>query len=109
MSAAVRLKHCARSSNASRTLSNLPAATPANVRALVARCLTRDPRNRLQAIGEARIAIGYAIAQSVATAEPQQRVNGLVVRFTAERVRRWARDRHGRIRRRDRVVGAVAY
>ena len=70
-------------------LSTLPATTPANIRALIARCLTKDPRKRLQAIGEARIAIDHAIAQSDRAPEPQQRVNGLVVRFTAERVLRW--------------------
>jgi Tol biopolymer transport system component len=39
------------------TLETLPAATPARIRLLLARCLTRDPKLRLQAIGEARIAI----------------------------------------------------
>jgi Tol biopolymer transport system component len=71
------------------SLSNLPATTPANIRTLVGRCLTRDPRKRLQAIGEARIVIENALAQSDATAELQQPVKGLVVPFTAE-VRRWA-------------------
>jgi eukaryotic-like serine/threonine-protein kinase len=33
----------------------LPADTPASVRRLVKRCLTKDPRRRLQDIGEARI------------------------------------------------------
>ena len=44
-------------------VSALPAATPPAIRALIGRCLTKDPRNRLQAIGEARIAIERAIAQ----------------------------------------------
>jgi len=35
----------------------LPAATPAPIRQLVRRCLTKDRRQRLQAIGEARIAL----------------------------------------------------
>jgi len=35
----------------------LPASTPARIRQLLRRCLTRDPKQRLQAIGEARIAI----------------------------------------------------
>jgi eukaryotic-like serine/threonine-protein kinase len=35
----------------------LPAATPDFVRRLLGRCLERDPRRRLQAIGEARIAL----------------------------------------------------
>ncbi len=35
----------------------LPASTPARVRTLLRRCLTRDPKQRLQAIGDARIEI----------------------------------------------------
>jgi eukaryotic-like serine/threonine-protein kinase len=35
-------------------LDALPAAVPANVRALLARCLERDPKRRLRDIGEAR-------------------------------------------------------
>src|SRR5438128_6108567 len=35
----------------------LPANTPARVRDLLRRCLIKEPRNRLQAIGDARIAI----------------------------------------------------
>ncbi|CAN5852268.1 hypothetical protein BH24ACI5_BH24ACI5_10210 [soil metagenome] len=46
-------------------VSALPATTPTAMRALIERCLTRDPRNRLQAIGEARIAIERALAQPV--------------------------------------------
>jgi serine/threonine protein kinase len=38
-------------------LSALPAATPHAVRALLARCLERDPKQRLRDIGEARIAL----------------------------------------------------
>jgi serine/threonine protein kinase/Tol biopolymer transport system component len=41
----------------------LPASTPEPVRHIIERCLTKDPRARLQAIGEARIAIERAIAQ----------------------------------------------
>jgi hypothetical protein len=36
----------------------LPPATPHRVRALLARCLQKDPRTRLRDIGEARIALG---------------------------------------------------
>ncbi|HET9362497.1 MAG TPA: protein kinase [Vicinamibacterales bacterium] len=43
------------------TLADLPAETPHTVRRLVARCLDRDPRRRLQSIGEARIVIEDAI------------------------------------------------
>ncbi len=47
----------------------LPRATPAALRALVARCLVRDPRHRLQAIGDARIALEEIVARP--QAEPQ--------------------------------------
>jgi Tol biopolymer transport system component len=40
----------------------LPAATPPGVRALLVRCLTRDPRRRLQAMGDARIVLEDALA-----------------------------------------------
>jgi serine/threonine-protein kinase len=43
-------------------LSALPPVTPAAVRTLLERCLTKDPRTRLQAIGEARILVDRAIA-----------------------------------------------
>ena len=41
----------------------LPAATPPSIRELLGRCLTKDPYHRLQAIGEARIAIDRAFRQ----------------------------------------------
>ena len=37
--------------------SRLPSETPSHIRKLLRRCLTRDPKERLQAIGEARIAL----------------------------------------------------
>ncbi len=37
--------------------SRLPAATPAALRRLIARCLEKDPQRRLRDIGEARIAL----------------------------------------------------
>jgi Tol biopolymer transport system component len=42
----------------------LPAATPARIGELLRRCLVKDPRNRLQAIAEARIAIQETLAGS---------------------------------------------
>jgi Tol biopolymer transport system component len=42
----------------------LPAATPARIRELIQRCLQKDPKQRLQAIGDARIAIDEAISGS---------------------------------------------
>jgi serine/threonine-protein kinase len=44
-------------------LGALPQATPARIRELLHRCLTKDPRRRLQAIGEARLALEEAIAR----------------------------------------------
>ncbi len=37
--------------------SALPAGLPVRIRSLLTRCLTKDPKQRLQAIGEARIAV----------------------------------------------------
>ncbi len=57
--------------------SALPAATPGPVRTLLKRCLAKDFRQRLQAIGEARIALESAIAggpaeEVVALARPSR-------------------------------------
>ena len=41
-------------------LTTLPTATPARVRTLIARCLVKDPRQRLRDIGEARLALDDA-------------------------------------------------
>ncbi|HZM95204.1 MAG TPA: protein kinase [Vicinamibacterales bacterium] len=41
-------------------LALLPAATPARVRALIARCLVRDPRHRLRDTGDARLDLADA-------------------------------------------------
>ncbi len=41
-------------------LSALPAGTPARIRTLIARCLDRNPKTRLQHIGEARITLSEA-------------------------------------------------
>src|SRR5262245_48598163 len=43
-------------------LSALPSMTPPSARTVLERCLTKDPRARLQAIGEARILLERAIA-----------------------------------------------
>jgi serine/threonine-protein kinase len=42
--------------------SALPAGTPPRVRELIRRCLIKDPRRRLQSIGDARIAVEEALA-----------------------------------------------
>ncbi len=67
------------------SLDTLPPATPLRVRALIGRCLDRDPRTRLRDIGEARIAIeGTAddaetpIPESAAAATPARRARNLV-------------------------------
>jgi Tol biopolymer transport system component len=43
--------------------SALPSATPLRIRKLLRRCLERDPKQRLQAIGEARIGIEAALTK----------------------------------------------
>ena len=43
-------------------LTKLPPATPARIRALIARCLVRDPRQRLRDMGDARQLIDDVIA-----------------------------------------------
>jgi eukaryotic-like serine/threonine-protein kinase len=42
--------------------SQLPAATPIRVRVLLQRCLQKDPKQRLQAIGDARISLDEVLA-----------------------------------------------
>ncbi len=56
--------------------SALPPELPSRVRELLARCLTKDPKQRLQAIGEARIAIEAreaAVPAPMASASPAWR------------------------------------
>jgi eukaryotic-like serine/threonine-protein kinase len=48
----------------------LPPRTPAALRQLIARCLVRDPRHRLQAIGDARIVLEELGAHSQADESP---------------------------------------
>ena len=50
-------------------LNGLPADTPQPVRTLIRRCLEKDPRHRLQWIGDARIAIEEYQANPAATPE----------------------------------------
>lgn len=49
----------------------LPADTPAHVRQLLKRCLTKDPRERLRDIGDARIELSSVAAVPLATAGPR--------------------------------------
>jgi Tol biopolymer transport system component len=46
---------------------SLPASTPGAIRHLLERCLTKDPKTRLQAIGEARIIIDRYLANPSAS------------------------------------------
>ena len=57
------------------TFGKLPDDTPAAIRRLLARCLERDPRRRLQSIGEARIVIDDVMSGAVSeesAAQPPQ-------------------------------------
>ncbi|HLE22252.1 MAG TPA: protein kinase, partial [Vicinamibacteria bacterium] len=56
-------------------LKSLPSEVPAPIRQLLRRCLTRDRKQRLQAIGDARIAIGEYLENpgAVANMEPAAR------------------------------------
>ncbi|SPE37377.1 Serine/threonine protein kinase [Candidatus Sulfopaludibacter sp. SbA6] len=47
-------------------LDALPAETPAGIRKMLRRCLDKDPRRRLQAIGEARFALEEVLAGALA-------------------------------------------
>jgi eukaryotic-like serine/threonine-protein kinase len=51
-------------------LESLPGSTPPRIRELARRCLTKDPKQRLQAIGEARIAIEETISGSPLPSAP---------------------------------------
>ena len=67
----------------------LPASTPASIRSLLLRCLTKDPRNRLQAIGEARIAIDRAMAQPESSAPESHVAAGHDVRSSRTGALSW--------------------
>src|SRR6185436_18764657 len=45
----------------------LPAATPQHVRVLLRRCLQKDARQRLQAMGDARISLDEALSEAPET------------------------------------------
>jgi eukaryotic-like serine/threonine-protein kinase len=65
-------------------LDNLPAGTPARIRQLLRRCLTKDPKSRLRDIGEARI-----VLEQVAAGEGPPESAG-VSGFSARRGQFWA-------------------
>ncbi len=67
-------------------LTTLPVGTPARVRTLIARCLVKDPRQRLRDIGEARLALEGAFepaATQSATPAPAARSRAQVVAAVA--------------------------
>jgi serine/threonine protein kinase len=55
------------------TWETLPSGTPTPIRHLIERCLTKDPRSRLQAIGEARIIIERYLANPSASTSSIER------------------------------------
>ena len=55
--------------------SRLPATTPASLQHLLRRCLVKDPRQRLQSIGEARIQLDGLVSGAVSTS-PTDDVRG---------------------------------
>jgi serine/threonine protein kinase len=63
-------------------LARLPAATPADLRTLLRRCLERDPRNRLHDVADARIALDELLegrAEESAGPPPSSRLSPLVI------------------------------
>ncbi len=54
----------------------LPRSTPAALRELIVRCLARDPRRRLQAIGEARVTLEDLAARRDTAAAPSAAATG---------------------------------
>src|SRR5580693_4440952 len=66
---------------------NLPSATPTAIRNLLERCLTKDPKARLQAIGEARIIIERYLANPASSTSSIERI--AAVQPTSRRVLPW--------------------
>lgn len=51
-------------------LDHLPVSTPPAIRRLIERCLNKDPKQRLQAIGEARIVLSGPIEEAASVSTP---------------------------------------
>jgi serine/threonine-protein kinase len=71
----------------------LPASTPASIVRLLRRCLTKDRKQRLQAIGEARIVIDETLSGNVAAvshAEPASADPAHGIGATSRRALPWA-------------------
>ncbi len=67
-------------------LTTLPAGTPARVRTLIARCLVKDPRQRVRDMGDVRLALDGAFETAVpqsATPAPAARSRARVVAAVA--------------------------
>jgi serine/threonine protein kinase len=65
----------------------LPATTPASVRRLLRQCLERNPKNRLHAIADARLALDETIAGGVDEPQSSGTVQGAGVERIASRSR----------------------
>src|ERR1700693_4562363 len=52
-------------------LDRLPASTPPAIRRLIERCLNKDPKQRLQSIGEARIILSAPVEEAAAPVSGQ--------------------------------------
>ena len=63
--------------------SRLPPNTPMPIRALLRRCLTKDPKQRLQAIGEARIVIEAVLAGTTGVENDRAKVSTIEKRHPA--------------------------
>jgi serine/threonine protein kinase/Tol biopolymer transport system component len=61
----------------------LPASTPPGVRRLLARCLTRDPKQRLRDIGEARVALSNVVGAPALAPEVPQPVRRRIRAYAA--------------------------
>jgi eukaryotic-like serine/threonine-protein kinase len=66
----------------------LPSTTPTAIRNLLERCLTKDPKARLQAIGEARIIIERYLANPAASTSSIERISS--ERPSSRRILPWA-------------------
>ena len=62
-------------------LGGVPAATPASVRRLLRRCLEKDPRKRLSAIGDARLELDETEPPGVAPQPREQAARRPAVRW----------------------------
>ncbi|HKS96045.1 MAG TPA: protein kinase [Terriglobia bacterium] len=68
----------------------IPTAVPARIRALLRRCLVKDPKHRLQAIGEARIAIEEAMAGDTRADLPRPEIRDGIKPSLLHRALPWA-------------------